>query len=267
MRLLYGGFFGLAIFMATTIAQAQLTWDTTEQHVELSLKQEYIVSEFTFTNSGNYPLTIRSIQPVTNSIKALLKNSARTIEPGESGVIQMRWRCQTLFDKQLFTAILRTDSRDSGMTELKMYVVPVGWKNMTLEQKSTLKSEELWFKSQPVPVTVVPNQLLWVPGEPKNAKSIVITVTGDEPIQIDNPALESNPNSYFQVDWHIEEEGRRYRMAVTPVNDVENRGQESWLLNTDMSDVLIKRQWIEGALRVHAQVIPAAGAIPEHLRQ
>lgn len=85
-----GTFAALALFFAGPAPLgAQLQWDSTTIHQQLSLGQETAEAEFRFENKGTYPVVIRSTSSSCGCTTAKLERN--TYYPGDKGTIVTRF--------------------------------------------------------------------------------------------------------------------------------------------------------------------------------
>jgi|GEM_PF-3850496 len=70
--------------------EAQLSWEQTEVLVEPGIEEKRVETSFRFTNTGDYPLTIRSAYPKKRDLK-VVRLEKKTYWPGESGELKVSY--------------------------------------------------------------------------------------------------------------------------------------------------------------------------------
>ena len=259
-------------------AQAQLTWETTEQRVEVGWDQERISAQFPFKNTGSYALTVLSVEPQSKALRATVGSPQRTYKQEQSGAATLSLVNRGVFGEKTYTATVKTDERTAPQV-LVLHVVPKGWDTMSAQEKDDLTREGERLQALPSPLEVQPRVLMWLPGQPLEPKTVTITVHGDTPVTVEKlealagPDARPGPEGEFKTTLKTVEPGRQYTVEVRPgssgdsgasgVSGASRAATEgaSWRLVTDMDESLQKRQRVHGDAKIIAMVIRQIGPL------
>lgn len=250
-------------FLVATSAQAELVWDTTEHSVEPTAEEDAVVVQYFYTNVGEHPITLRSFSPQSKGMGARFLSRSRTVEPGQSGAIELRWPIKTLFKKESYHAELRTDEREGGTRQFALHVSPEGWSAMTQDEKAVLASEEQTLLATPLPLSISTTRLAWRSDAPKDPKEILITINSKDPIHIQKLIPMMGDLSGFKAEWEELDPGRKYRVIITPSrgDQVGRRKYAMWLIGTDMTKDMQRRQWMIGKPSIYAVIYPGRNTV------
>jgi len=256
---------GLMLGLCQT-APAQLTWERTEQRVEVGWEQEVITAKFPFRNEGDYALAVLQVEAADKGLRATIGNR-KVVEKGQSGEATLSLANRGVFGEMTYTATVKTDERSAPQV-LVLHVVPEGWDAMSEQEKQALAAEGERLRNLPPPLVIEPRVARWlpgVPGEPPEAKTITITVKSDEPVRVTGLKPIGDRVMPYGVSLRELEAGRRYEVKVTPqaakgANVRHLLGV--WALQTDMSEELQKRQQMAGDVRIVAMTVNPGGVMP-----
>ncbi len=175
-------------------ASGQLSFETTRASVDAAFGQEEVTHDFVFTNTGDFPVKIRSISSSCGCTTADLEQ--RRYEPGESGKITGVFNVGQRVGEQTNTINVRTDASERSMHNLSFQV------------------------NIPRPLTLSHRFLIWQrDGEP-DTRTVEATFHPDAPYHLEGVEVESD-NFTVEV---LEDENREgsYRLRVTPLKVSES---------------------------------------------
>jgi hypothetical protein len=179
------------VLLAAVHASAALAWKT--QHVSLRTVplQRTTATAFEFTNTGDQPVTITSVDTSCDCLEAAA--SARVIAPGASGRIDARFTIGDRFGLYQRTIIVSTDD---GQPPAALVV--------TLDV--------------PEAATLTPRSLEWKLHGSAAEQTVEIAVTAGLTLEF----LNVEPTSdFFTARLETVAAGRSYRLHVTPKNTAE----------------------------------------------
>ena len=176
----------MAVFNA---ASAQLEWKKTTITYSAKPEDESVTALYHFANTGSKSVKILSTKTSCGCTVAQLDK--QEFAPGELGVMKVK-----------FTFGDRTGLQNK---QVQVYT-----------DDSTQYTYMLTLEVDiPEFLTVEPQLLFWVRGETPVAKSAIVNVLAKDPVIIEK--LESD-NENFVCELIKLEEGRRYKVSVTPKN-------------------------------------------------
>ena len=177
----------LLLFLLPLAARADLRWTDTTVFTAASPSEGRATAQFTFTNTGAYPIKITATRTSCGCTAAVA--DTRPILPGQVGKIDVSFK--TLNRRGLYEEPIEIDTND-----------PTASLN-TVTLRVLIRDA----------VELLPTLLFWQPGEPLTPKVIRITVTdGFNVKSID--ATCPNPGVQLQLD--TVKPGADYKLTVTP---------------------------------------------------
>ena len=175
------------LLLIAPLAHADLKWSATTLFTAAAPSEGHATAQFTFTNTGTYPIKITGTHTSCGCTAAVA--DARTIAPGETGKIDVSFK--TLNRNGLYEEPIVIETNDP--------------KN----PKTTVVLRALIRDA----VELLPTLLFWQPGEPLTAKVIRITVTDGFAVK-NVGATCSNPD--IQLNLETVKPGVEYKLTVTP---------------------------------------------------
>jgi hypothetical protein len=175
----------------TAVTAPALDWTNTHQSVQASPLQSTAETTFAFTNRGNQPVTILSVNTSCDCLDA--EPSAKVIAPGASGHIRARFTVSDRSGMYQRTISVTTDDAK----------VPVA---LTAE----LNIPEI--------ATLTPRSLEWPLRGPADAKTVEITITDRVSLTLGDVRSTSDA---FTARLETVEAGRRYRLHLTPASTTQ----------------------------------------------
>lgn len=206
-----------AIVTAATTAHAQLEWDATQHAIEPT-GQRWIEAEFICRNTGTYPLTVVKIETANRRLTTDWRGSSRTLQPGASGVLGVKYRNSGIVDVTDAVVSVRTDENGAPPTPLTLSLLPKGETQRRAEAKRLKAVREAWKPS----FTVSPQVLRWTIGEQALPQVVDIKavdgVVLPEALQWYSPRLRARQpgDKRFEHAVEVVEPGRHLRVTVTP---------------------------------------------------
>lgn len=184
-------YLNLAAFAAlSSVASAQITWDSTTVSSAPDLLDEEAKAVFAFTNTGEAPVEIVSVKPSCGCTATQL--AKRRYEPGESGEITASMRIGSRTGKQQKT--IRVQSAVAGGAR----------DNVVLTMSFDL----------PEYAKLSPAVLVWRDPEPREPKKVSITLTDSLPIEVTGILIDGKAFS-ARLEKVIGEE-RKYEVLIAP---------------------------------------------------
>jgi hypothetical protein len=182
----------VAVLVLAVSAQldAALAWERTELDSRPGAGDERVVSEFRFTNSGAAPVTIVSVRPSCSCTTARLEKTV--YQPGESGVIAATFTIGDRAGEQRKTIVVRTDDAQHPTDTLLMLV------------------------HLPPQLEITPRVLAWGPGQPREPRAVDIILPEGLRTSVDGASIVSAKGGAFACELVTVEEGRRWRLQITP---------------------------------------------------
>jgi hypothetical protein len=168
-------------------ANAALHWDATEIDLQLRDGSPTAAARFTFVNSGNSAVDIREVHPECGCTVAL---PAKThIEPGEKGEIPVEFHVGRRSGTQRVSIAVKT-SDGAEPTQLLLVV----------------EIESL--------VNVTQHFLMWAAGEPREARSVRITLSAEQPVKL--ASVSSSDPGFTAKIVPVIGSTREFDVVVTP---------------------------------------------------
>ncbi len=174
-------------FLFVPLALAGLEWKATSKQVEVHPLQILASLSFGFTNTGDKPVSILNIQPECGCISGIADKT--TVQPGESGVVEVRFNLRGRTGPQEKGVSVITDDPDASPTRLTL--------NTTI----------------PVAYEISPRQRTWQKGEEHTSKSCIMNNVGKIPIRLVNA---ESPVEGVAVELKTIRVGFEYELVITP---------------------------------------------------
>lgn len=175
-----------AFLVAGRSAEAALEWENPVAELHPEISDETAVAHFKYKNTGDKPVTIKSVRPSCGCTTAA--PPTKPIAPGESGEIMATFHIGDRTGAQIKTIQVLTDANDTSTT---------------LTLRATV----------PRVLVLTPTFLYWPSNQPIEPKTIEVKIGGDFPVtklalQCTDPSVESKaevlPNE------------KAFRVTVTP---------------------------------------------------
>ena len=180
------------------MADASLTWETTEADLHPSMSDKTAVAHFKYKNTGDKPVKITSVHPSCGCTTAALAKD--TVAPNESGEITATFNIGDRSGVQQKTITVMTDEQPAQPTILRL--------------KATI----------PQLLQVSPMFVFWSAKDVLNPKTINVAVGPDFPVQhltvtSTDKAIETEVQSLpdkkeFHIIIHPKESGRPINAAI-----------------------------------------------------
>jgi len=177
----------LLLFLLPLAARADLRWTDTTVFTAASPSEGRATAQFTFTNTGAYPIKITATRTSCGCTAAVA--DTRPILPGQVGKIDVSFK--TLNRRGLYEEPIEIDTND-----------PTASLN-TVTLRVLIRDA----------VELLPTLLFWQPGEPLTPKIIDISATDGFDVTKINTAS-SSPD--VQLDLATIKPGADYKLTVTP---------------------------------------------------
>jgi len=177
----------LLFLLLPAFARADLQWSATTVFTAAAPSEGPATAQFTFTNTGAYPIKITGTRTSCGCTAAVAQSGP--VAPGQTGKIDVSFKT---------------------LNRHGLYEEPIGIEtNDPKAREATLTLRVLVQEA----IEVLPTLLFWQPGEPLTPKVIRITVTdGFDVKSID--ATCPNPGLQLQLD--TIKPGADYKLTVTP---------------------------------------------------
>ena len=199
------GLFCLSLLSSPLLWAGDLVFEKTLIEVSAAPDQDLVTADFNFAVNGEGSADIERYDAPCSCLEARISDGGRLVwQPGEKGSVR------GLFKVGNFR----------GITD----------KQISLLMKDGKRHELTVRLSMPELLTIQPKTLKWSQGEERVTQSFLLTVTGEDPMKI----LEVSGTSEQKFPFELEtlEEGRRYRITVTP-EETETRGFGLLRIKTD----------------------------------
>lgn len=187
--------FAALSLILTPWVQAGLEFEKPVQSTVVKVSDTEIGTKFAFKVTGDKPVKITDIRTFCSCVKAQTLDGKMVFQPGESGVIDTAFEVGG-FEGELKKEVqVTTDDPANPTTRLVLEV-----------------SIASLFE-------ITPSQLVWMTGEPAEAKSVRIKVLGNDPVTVTNAV-----SSRDAVAATVREitPGKEYEVKVTP-STTENK--------------------------------------------
>ncbi len=182
--------FTVALLAIPSFLSGQLSFETTEIHVDVEYGAERVERDFAFENTGTYAVTIREIRSSCGCTTADLEK--RTYEPGEGGKITGIFTVGNRVGERVNTISLETDDPANPSYNLRMVV------------------------DIPRALTLSPRFLSWRRDGDAETQTVDVAFHPDSPFELEEVEVESEN---FEVRVIADEENEnRYRLEITPLN-------------------------------------------------
>jgi hypothetical protein len=182
---------------------AQLEWKRQVIGYNATLEQESVTALYHFRNEGTTPVEILAMKSSCGCTVPELEK--KIYEPGEAGTIRVKFSFEGRTGPQEKRVQVTTTDPVNPITVLVLNV------------------------NIPLFVSVEPQLIFWTRGETATPKTAVITVQGENSIEI----LSANSSSdSFEIELSTVEKGRSYILTVIPKStDVAAQGKIELLSN------------------------------------
>lgn len=176
------------LFFLTPLARADLNWSATTVFTAAAPSEGHASAQFTFTNTGAYPIKITGTRTTCGCTAAVADE--RTIAPGQTGKIAVSFK--TLGRNGLYEEPIVIETNDPKNIETTVYL------------RVLIRDV----------VQLLPTLLFWQEGEPLTPKVIRITVTDGFDVK-DVGAACASPS--VQIHLETVKAGADYKLTVTPL--------------------------------------------------
>ena len=172
---------------AAVSTSAEVTWDQKQFEVRTQPGDEQVQRSFTFTNASEQQVEVTSVKSSCGCTTAGLEKTVYA--PGEPGQIDVSFEIGDRKGRQIKKVVVRTDDPATPVTTLTLDV------------------------EIPNVVELSPRLLMWKADEPREPKTLDVTLKSTEPIQIvgvraDADGLETNVEEIKPSE--------HYRVTITP---------------------------------------------------
>lgn len=168
-------------------AVAQLKWQEEEASLQAPLGQEKVVTEFHFTNAGDRPVKILSLEPDCGCTTA--ESAKKTYAPGEKGTVLVTFSVGDRAGFSHNSIVVKTDDARSPEVVLGLVIEIIG------------------------PPAVLPRFLYWLTGDKPSAKTLTIKAPPGQTVAIRKLSVEGGR---FTTELKTIENGKEYSVSVTP---------------------------------------------------
>ena len=174
-----------AAWFGVTTAAAELVWEHDARTFNTEIGQRLVETTFPFRNEGERSITISGITSSCGCTVPALDQ--KTYAPGEGGEIEAVFNIGSRVGRHSSRIIVRTD--DDAVHVLTM----------------TLHIPEV--------VRLEPTIMSWAINEPAEPQTLTITAGTERPVYVESV---TSTDPLVRADLETEEEGRAYRVTVTP---------------------------------------------------
>jgi hypothetical protein len=189
--------FFLCQLLLAVAARADLKWDKPAQEFQRTPAEAALEAHFTFQNTGQSPVTIKSLRASCGCTTARLEK--KTYAPGEQG--------------EVLTRFVFGDRK--GLHHLTVSVVTAEKPNepMVLDLRVYIHD----------PVTIAPALVYWKTGESPAAKTAQVNAEAGQPVHVKSVAS-SNPR--VTATLQIVKPGAQYIVSVAPADTTQKESAE-----------------------------------------
>ena len=177
----------LLFILLAPAARADLQWASTHLSTTVAPSDRLATAEFTFTNTGSYPVKVIGTHTSCGCTAAV--SDGKAVAPGQTGKIEVTFK--TLNRRGLYEEPILVDTNDPNAKETSIFL-------------SVLIRDS---------IELLPTLLFWQPDEPLTAKVIRITVTQGFTLQ---SIYASCSNLDVQINVDPVTPGSDYKLIVTP---------------------------------------------------
>ena len=177
----------LSVALLTSLAHADIEWDSKEVTVKAGPFDEFVEAVFKFTNKGEAPVNVLDVKTSCGCTTAAL--AKKVYAPGETGEIKAKFNVGGRKGLQSKTINVTTDIEKDPITTLM------------------LKTEI------PELLKIEPQTLVWKVGEEGAAKTIKVSVVTPEAIKL---VTVTTVNDKFKSELVTLKEGKEYEVKITP---------------------------------------------------
>lgn len=174
---------------------AGLEWDAHRINHTAAITDTKAEAAFTFTNTGDQPVTITSVRTSCGCTTTTLDK--KIYVPGETGEVIAVFAFGDRTGRQHKRITVRTsEPSDDG--------------------KPIVEDIPLYLRvTIPQPIKVRPRMIYWKPDEPHGPKRVGITIKHDGPVTITNAQVEGDA---VTTELKTIVEGKQYELIITPVS-------------------------------------------------
>lgn len=184
------------IFIAM-VARAELKWDKLVQDFQRTPSEGSVEAHFTFRNTGQAPVTIKSLRPSCGCTTARLEK--KTYAPGEQGEVLARFSIGGRRGMHRVIVNVFTDDKpkEPAVLDLRVYIHD--------------------------PVTIAPALVYWRTGEAPAAKTVQVNAEAAQPVHVKS-VTSSNPRVTAALQ--IVSPGAQYIVSVAPADTTQKESAE-----------------------------------------
>jgi hypothetical protein len=189
--------FAVCQLLLAVAVRADLTWDKPLQRYQRTPAEKELEAHFTFRNTGQSPVTIKTLRASCGCTTAKLEK--RTYAPGEQGEVLTRF----MFGGR------------KGLHHLSVTV-------FTAEKSNEPSTLDLFVDIHD-PVTIAPALVYWKTGEPVAAKAVQVSAEAGQPVHVKS-VTSSNPRVTAALQ--TVKAGSQYVVSVTPADTAQKESAE-----------------------------------------
>jgi hypothetical protein len=184
-------------FLYAVAVRADLKWDKPIQEFQRTPAEEAVEAHFTFRNTGQTPVTIKSLRPSCGCTTAKLEK--KTYAPGEQGEVLARFVFGSRKGQHRLLVNVVTDDKPKEPTvlDLRVYIHD--------------------------PVSIAPALVYWKTGESPTAKTVQVNAEAGQPVHVKS-VTSSNPRVTAALQ--IVKPGAQYIVSVTPADTTQKESAE-----------------------------------------
>jgi Protein of unknown function (DUF1573) len=189
--------FVVCLLLSVAVTRADLKWDKPSQEFQRTPAEEALEAHYTFRNTGQSPVTIKSLRASCGCTTPRLEK--RTYAPGEQG--------------ELLTRFVFGDRK--GLHHLTVTVVTAEKPN-----EPTVLDLRVYLHE---PVTIAPALVYWKTGESPAAKTAQVNADAEQPVHVKS-VTSSNPR--VTATLQTVKPGAQYLVSVAPADTTQKESAE-----------------------------------------
>jgi len=176
---------------------ADLKWDKLVQEFQRTPADGALEAHFTFRNTGQSPVTIKSLRPSCGCTTARLDK--KTYAPGEQGEVVARFALggRKGMHRVIVNVLTAENPKEPAVLDLRVYIHD--------------------------PVTIVPALVYWRTGESPAAKTVQVNAEAAEPVHVKS-VTSSNPRVTAALQ--VVKPGAQYIVSVAPADTAQKESAE-----------------------------------------
>lgn len=194
----------------SSIANAQIEWESTTVTSSPDLADTEAKAIFAFTNAADVPVEILSVRPSCGCTTTKLEQ--RLYQPGESGTLTAAMRVGSRTGKQ--TKTIRVQSRVAGGTQV----------NTVLTMSVDL----------PEYATMSPAVVVWRDPEPREPKTVMITLTDSVPMEITKVTVDGA--AFTAKIEKLQKNEHKYQITIMPPAPEIGSSRSTVRIDTTVAD-------------------------------